>query len=811
MVGKAISRKGFAIATFVAAASLAAPILAWADTATPTDTSQVSGLEEIIVTARKAKEELETTPVAVTALTGAMLIQQQLNDPVDLAHAVPNMATSTTGPGPSSLLYVSIRGQAQNNGNSASDQAVGTYLDGIYIARALVGNFGFLDVSNIEVLRGPQGTLFGRNTTGGAVNVTSNQPTGDFSGNIEAGTGNYSQKYGQGTLNIPLIGNELAVRLAARYVAHDAYFTDPITGINPAELNHDITGRVTVRWAPNSMPLVLSIAADRTNERDTGNAESLMGYNSVYLNTLIPGVPLATLIPAITGYNPANYLVNHSNFYQSFINSASSGYAPFNTPFGTNNTEGLSANLDVDLGAVHMKSITGYRQSISANTEDLDGTPVDIGVFYSRYVQHQFSEELQFSGKLDKFDWIGGLYYFSEGGTEQSASQTFQVISQIFQTLVSPAFPNATINTDYATFGAESKAVYLQTNYHISDSLRATLGYRYTYDNREIDRSGRNDILGVNTCGVGADTGNAAGQPCSQPLAASFSYPAYTIGFDWEAVPGTFLYIKSSRASLAGGFNTRPVPPGASDSFQPETNRDIELGVKNESFDKRLRTNLAVFGSKVTDLQNLVNTLIQTPAGPRTTQYIATSGNAEMYGVELEIAAKPIENFEVDMSAAWLHSRYQAGSFYETQLVGTTPVLVDRSNEPVLQAPDYTFSLGATETVPVSFGKFAFHADFAYRAAIYYMYETPAPNYPPATLTQWNYSNELNRLPGYGLVNARITLDLNQPNLVFALWGKNLANKQYMNYEFNSYTGLGTSVGYQADPRTFGITANYKF
>jgi iron complex outermembrane recepter protein len=795
-------------------ASLAAPMLAWAAGATPEagDASEPAGLEEIVVTARKTKEELQTTPVAVTAISAASLTQKQLVQVQDLAQTVPGMATGTTGPGPSSEVYLSIRGEAQNNANSASDQAVGTYVDGVYIARAIVGNLGFLDVANVEVLRGPQGTLFGRNTTGGALNITTAQPTGQFQGNVEVGGGNYGQVLAQGAVNVPLMGDELAVRVAARYDSHNAYFNNPITGLGADKVKYDGSGRITLRWAPSSLPLTVSISADRTTERDTGTAETLLGYNAPYVNTLIPGVPLADLIPLITGYNPANYVKTHSNFWNIY-SAPMSPEALQNTPFSRNSARGVSMNVDGDLGPVHAKSITGFRDSNTANSEDLDATPVSIGSFYSRYVQHQLSEELQLSGSVGKFDLIGGLYYFKEGGTEQSDSQTFEVITDVFRALVSPLVPAQPVNTDFAGFSARSRAAFFQTNYHITDTVRFTAGYRYTKDDREINRHGNNDIFGADTCGVGSTFGNAPGQPCNDPHSASFSYPAYTFSLDWQALENTFLYAKTSRASLAGGFNTRPVPASASSSFAPETNKDVELGVKNESLDRHLRTNLALFYSRQTALQNTVNAIIPASAGQsaRTTQYVANSGDARKYGAELEITAIPVQNLELQFTGAYLHAAYVPGSFTETQLVGGTPVTVDRSGEPIPQAPKYTFSFGASETVPTALGEVVFHADYTYRASEYYSAQTAAPGAAPDVIAQTNIANALNKTPAFGLLNARVTFNLSKPDLELSLWGRNLTQRQYLTYEFNSYTGLGTAVGYQGDPRTYGATIKYKF
>jgi iron complex outermembrane recepter protein len=767
----------------------AAPTLAPAAESEKADT-----LEEVVVTARKVAESLQTTPVAVTALSQAELIQQQVLDVADLQHAAPDVAIGGAGTGPTSIVYLAIRGESQNSPNSASDSAVGIYVDGVYYARPIVGNLGFLDVQNVELLRGPQGTLFGRNTTGGALQVTSNQPVNDLEGSVEAGFGNYGQILGQFVVNVPL-SDELAVRVAARYDEHSNYFTDSISGVNPDALRHDDTGRISVRWAPASLPLTLVVAADRTDERDTGVATALVGYNA-------NAQAFSPYIPVVTGYNPANYLLNNGNYFQSFGNP-DTPIPSQNTTFDSNKAEGISANLDADLGAVHLKSITAYRDSNTANVVDLDGTPVNIGSFLSRYIQHQVSEELQLSGKIGRWDLIGGLFFFNESGTELSDSYLFGVLNDL-------GIPVG-VNENLAYFNAQSKAAFVQTNYHITDTVRATLGYRYTDDTRNLDNMGREDISGVNLCGVGTDVGNPVGQPCSAPYSAKFTYPAYVIGMDWQATDHLFLYVKTSRASMAGGFNTRPIPGTFSPSFAPETNKDVEVGAKADWLDNRLRTNLAVFYSKQTNVQNIINAAVLSTTGgpPGITQFVTNAGGERKYGVELEITAIPWTGMEAGVTGAYLHAAYVAGTFYETQIVNNVPTQVDRSGEPVPEAPEWTASVGATQSFPLPIGKLSFHGDFAYRASVVYTWDTPAPGAPYAAA--WNTANQLGVIPAYGLFNARIALNIGHPDLELALWGRNLGDKHYFTQQFDSYTALGSAVDYQGDPRTYGMTVRYKF
>jgi iron complex outermembrane receptor protein len=372
--------------------------------------------------------------------------------------------------------------------------------------------------------------------------------------------------------------------------------------------------------------------------------------------------------------------------------------------------------------------------------------------------------------------------------------------------------PYVADNRDNSDFDARSYAAFAQTNYHITDTLRATVGYRYTWDLRDLTRHKQADFLSDSPiCIVGANPGTVPGTgtgPCYQPYEAAFSYPAYTVGLDWQITDQTFLYVKSSRASMAGGFNTRAVPPTVSQSFQPETNKDVEVGVKSDMLDKRLRTNLSLFHGWQNDVQRIVNTVFDNTL----TQYVANSGKTTTYGAELEITALPWKGMELTASGAYLHAAYVAGTFHEEQaLADGTLVTVDRSGEPVPQAPKYTFSFAATQSVNIPIGTLSFHADYSWRDALVYTWDTPAPQLPAAVKAQWNLANQLGVIPSYGIVNARVALNMDNPNLEFAFWGRNLANKEYYTQQFDSYTGLGTSINFQGDPRTYGFTVTYNF
>ncbi len=229
-------------------------------------------------------------------------------------------------------------------------------------------------------------------------------------------------------------------------------------------------------------------------------------------------------------------------------------------------------------------------------------------------------------------------------------------------------------------------------------------------------------------------------------------------------------------------------------------------------FDHHLRTNVALFHAWQDNVQRILNTIVEVGGKPTVTQYVTNAGKTQTYGVELEITAMPWTGMEINATGAYLHAAYESGTFNELQeLPNGTIVTVDRSGEPVPQAPKFTYSLGATQTVPLAFGKLSFHVDYAWRDKMVYTQDTASPLQPAAVQAVYATQNYLGWIPSYGLLNGRIALHLDNPDLELALWGRNLTNEQYYIQQFDSYAGLGTAENFQGDPRTFGISAKYRF
>ena len=790
-------------------------------------------IQQIIVTARRTNEMLQSTPVAVTALDNKLLLQKQITNVTDLSRAAPALSIGTGSAGPATSVYLAIRGQAQNSPNSFADASVGIYVDGVYVARPLVGNLGFLDMASVEVLRGPQGTLFGRNTTGGALNLSTAAPVDEFTGYVKGGVGNYDQRVIEGVLNIPL-DDTLAVRFAGRYDEHDGYYPN-VFGPRQGGVEGSYNARATVKWTPDQLPITWTFSGDYLHFRDTGNPSAIAAINpagplaSFYgisqgvQSGAIPGntpIPLGPgfSVPAsaftdfvLAGSGPLSQYINPefpgstaTGDWRTLYNLDRTGNPEIDDPFNLAEAYSFTSNLVIDLGDVEVKSITGYRNSDTSNNLSLTGTPTGAASFVSQYRQSQFSQELQISGSSGALDYIGGLYYFRETGDERSDSAIF------YNT------PIAAFRNGFAEYSARSVGVFGQVNYNITEDLRITGGLRYTWDKRFINRRGTNDFRLARenrVCTQGPNAGLTLGQAeCFDRNTAKFDYPAWTAGIDYQVTPDVFVYAKTSGASMSGGFSPRPVPAPFSDSFGPEKVRDVEAGVKAEFLENRIRTNLAVFRSWQSDVQRIITAVFVDGNGTRQlTQFVTNSGKVNAYGGEFELTVLPWQGMTIDSSAAYLHAEYADGSRVETQLVGGNLVDVDRSGEPITQAPKWTASIGATQVLDLGAGELTLHGDYSYISGRYFDFFT-AGDPDPAVQQQVAIGNQASFVKGYGLANAQVSFALYDPEIEITLWGRNLFDKAYFTNVFNSYyNGIGATIQNQGVPRTYGVTAAVRF
>jgi iron complex outermembrane receptor protein len=784
------------IFTSVTSAAVMAATAVAADQSASTDAQAQpppDKLEDVVVTARRTSEQLQITPVAVTALSGEALDRQQIVDIRGLERSAPDLSIKGGAAGPSSLVYLAIRGEAQDQPNSASDPAVGIYVDGVYIARPVADNLSMYDISQAEVLRGPQGTLFGRNTTGGAINVTTNAPTGIYEGSVTVGAGNYNSRLVNAVLNVPIQGDELAVRGVVNYMAHDGYGYAVELHRPIGNQNGDYYGRAELLWAPSDHPITLRLTGDYSYSSDDGQLQHLTAMG-----------PSFAPIYAAYGVNTAQYIATPANWY-NFYGGNNAGKAFFACQCEWAESKGTAANLDVELGRVRLHSITAFRETYNENTADIGSIPINAGSVHEFYPQKQFSQELNASGTVADVSYITGAYYFIEHAHETVANQFFGFLN--------PGGPAAAPINDInnASLRNISTAVYGQANYNITDRLRLTGGVRYTWDERDMTIEALNNLelppAAITNGGYNCININfVPGGDCALPREAKFSYPAWTASLDYKLTPDVFTYLKSSGAYMAGGWNIQgQVQP----AFAPEGVRDIEGGLKAEWLDHRLRTNLAVFHAwqshvqRVQDSVNLSNLTLVT--------YVENAGDAQTSGVELESTALPWTGMQVQVNAAYLHAAYDAHSFFEPQVVNGVVYTVDRSNEAFPQAPKFTFNVAATQSLPLSFGVLSLHADYSHTSSVVMYQDTPATQQPPEIKAQYATQNAAGVVPGYGLLSAQISLLLNKSHVELSLWGQNLTDTRYLVGLSDFYVSFGPAVGYPGAPRTFGGKAAYRW
>lgn len=709
-------------------------------------------LEEIVVTAQRREEKLQDVPVSVTAVTAAKLEAQGVSSVQSLQRLAPALSIANF-PGDNLTASISLRGLFSSDGLPTVDPTVGIYLDGVYIARATGANLNMIDVERVEVLRGPQGTLFGRNTIGGAINIVTAKPKDEFGGSVEVGYGNYDAFKAQGVVNAPLTEN-IAVRLVGMHREHDGYARSSITG---AQLNRDNTEyfRGSLAWQLDDNWDLL-VVGDYSGTKFRG------GQWVVPVATFGTADTLIKLLSGGTD-NGANYTgLPISN------RPATIGHGTYN-----GRVWGVGGTLTGQVGDVTVKTIVAYRDLYRLHTgTDLDGTPYPILDSQDLLdTQHQLSTELQFSGKslADRLNWIVGAYYFEESGRNFSHAHSLRGI-----------LPNRNVtegrseNTSTSFFG--------QATFNLTDALRFTAGVRWVRDTRLLDSRNLSETpAGVF---VRCNLVIATAPLCITLLPqAKFKYVPFTVGLDYRVNPDTLIYAKLSRGYRAGGYNLRGSDINALSFFGPERVDSYEVGFKADLLDRRLRFNLAAYHSNYTNIQ--LTAVIGTSSGGITST-VQNAGEGRINGVEGEVTAV-LGALTVGASYGYIDAKY-------TKLLPTVNSV--RLESPFQLTAKHSLNLDADYTAQLGGGsKLILHADYAYKSRVNFA------SIPPA--------NPANTQGPVGLFGARATVAMDN-GLSVSVWGQNLGNEKYLLRTLN-IEAIGSVNGSPGDPRTFGVTASYKF
>lgn len=729
------------------------------------DSAGASTSDEIIVTARKREESLQEVPISITAIGQEALTNQSVNELSDLQRQVPGMQIAAGTASPVAAV-VTIRGQGQADVLLTTDPSVGVYIDGVYNPRSLGLSTILQDVQRVEVLRGPQGTLFGRNTTGGALSIVTNEATPDFGGSLRAIIGDYNNVDLSGMLNIPL-GPDAGLRIYGRNSTRDGFATDAAgRDLNDEDLQF-FRARLDIDPAPG---LSITLTGDWGRIETGGAAIQMAGWQfggnahaEVAAQTCgcVPGLAqLNAVVPLMNSWVVSEGLEN------TFGGQEQSSIAE---------SWGASADVSWDISdTLTLRSITGVRQLQKRDLEDLDATPLLILQPDLRARYDFFSQELQLLGGSDNFVWVVGAYYSMEDGNDGSVTPALPFLN--------PANPN-TFDADVTN---SSWAVFGQATWDFAPRWSFTGGLRWTEETKEM--VSRNHFIIVpfqEQPPILTSTGFCRIDPaqlddpdiCQASFSDEFSDWSWLLSLDYDITDDVLFYVSASRGFRGGGQNLRGAPnTGSFDSYEPETALNYEVGLKTSSFDGRLIVNGAVF---TTDYQDIHRSIITAGIPPATRTGNAAA--ATLTGGEIEVSWNPIDPLTLSFTAAYLKGEYD-----EYINIGDG---LDHSADP-WPAPEWTYSASARYVVPLETGDLAFQVDYSHADAFSLAIAGVNAQLAPF-LAGWETD----------LVNGRISLDIDSINGQVAIFGRNLTDDDYYTTRLNV---LGVVTRYAGYPRFVG-------
>ncbi len=738
-------------------------------------------LEEIVVTARKLEESLQQSPVAVSVATGDLLERMGVQDLTAVGQFAPNVIFESGQPTSGIRApTVYIRGMGQDDFIIVEDGAVGVYLDGVFVGRTIGSVFDLVDVQRVEVLRGPQGTLFGRNTIGGAVNLVSRRPDPEaMTGNLKVSLGEDGYRQFQGVYNAPL-GDSAAARVSAFHREQDGYvealqYDDYDLG------GEEVWGvRAALRFNPTDA-LGLDFAFDYSEDSSTPNAVVPIDFLRLngqftpsntfgnFWNLFHSGFGAACLDPAESAVNASCY----GSYYDPQDPYATNALFVDNRgdavqPEQQLDVLGVHFNAALDIGWGELRAITAYREFEASIFNDIDFTPHII--FHNNhddYNQDQFSQELQLLGSAfeERLDFLVGFYYFKEDGVED-------IFNQIALPFTRP--PDFFFQQVTRFVDNQSVAGFTQLNYRLADRITATFGLRYTESEKKFN------LVQPNVLGVMVDNTGTLKVKEWTPMAT----------MAWDVTDEMMAYFTYSEGFRDGGFPARFVGaiPEPLPFYDPEFVNNYEFGVKMMLADNRLRVNAALFRMDYDDIQ-------VTAVAPFGLVGAATTkdnlGKATIMGAEVEAAWAVTENLMLQASFGLLDDEIdevvggllQSGSF-----------AITTAND-LPMTPDYSGSIGAQYThVMANAGRLVFRADYSFKDDYYTRVENLAE-----TLED-NYNN-LNASIRYVSANQRWEV---------GLWARNLTDELYYKAR-RIFESLGTTFGTPARPRTIYGSLQYNF
>lgn len=759
------------------------------------DQYEVSEIEEIIVMSRRRAESLQDTPLSVTAITSEGMEARGIDKVSQVTQVAPNVVFEPTAPlsGSSNNGSIFIRGIGTSEFSLGTDPGVGLYVDDVYLARTSGNVMDIVDAAAIEVLRGPQGTLFGRNSIGGAIIIRSKRPEDEFSGRVKAEYGDDDLWSVSGMLNIPLT-DTLRSRVSVMRKSQDGY-VDDAANIEDFGSKSSWAGRATIEWTPTET-LMITSRFDYTKEDNSAAPYVLIDLFDE--NPLVPGAPTFVAFQnmglgcATSQGNTGGSCVDQ--FYIRGPHETFFGYSTddrflndFNKePFQSKDfTEvfGSSVAVEWELGSVDIKSTTAYREVESRNPRNPDHTPFQVLEANSDLEQEQFSTELTVSGLSmnDRLNWVSGFFYMEEEGYQLDSVALWPL------TLFSGG-----------DFTNENWAVFGQGTFDLTDDLQFTAGIRYTEEEKEFRAISDNFLFGRTQALVafrplilGIPGATAADDKIEvapvtifdDPTPLEFEETTYHANLSWSMSEDLMTYVSFSRGYKAGGFEQRlaaPVP--AALTFDPEFVNAYELGFKSTLLDNSLRLNGAIFYTDYQDIQCAVVVGI----APTT----INCGDGDILGVELEANWVPSADWMLDFSFGYLDAEWASGTL--TPQASTVGISEDND---LAMIPELSLSSGISYDIMTGeHGILTSRLDWSYRSEVH----KDAANTP--ILLQ----------DSYHLVNVGLTWVSSNEEYKVALQARNITDEVYIMTGVSQPDGGFTEAVYSRGSE-WRLSAQYDF
>jgi iron complex outermembrane receptor protein len=769
-------------------------------------------LQEVVVTAQFRNQDLQVTPIAITAVNAKMLEQRNQNDISQVAAQAPNVSLQPNGAAFGSSMVAFIRGVGQTDFDLALEPGVGIYVDDVYYATLTGSLLDLLDLDRVEILRGPQGTLAGKNSIGGAIKLFTKKPSADGGGYLEAAYGSLHRVDARAAGDFTIVADKLFARVSFASKHHDGYVTrvdyacthpgSGLPGFNVGDrciLGHDgdqafDAGRLALRWLASDS-VEANVELDATNDKSSVQANTVIKFNPASLGSATylrspTGGPLitptgpATYGPQYIPYGSYSQDPNRPNnpymSYATYMSNAGSfifgddPYAPISVPpINHYDDYGISGDIKWTIAEhLTLSSITAYRYYENQFAEQTDASPIGVQILLQKQVHSQLSEEVRLNGSFGTaIDYTLGGFFMNQFGTL-----------------------NARVGLPWVGFDfihgpdsvyAPTRAGFFNAEWHATDKLNVDAGLRYSSERKEYIYYRH----------------NADGTPVQPPPAYNAlvyglngtssvfdgTRTDYRVAIDYQFTPDYMAYVQTSTGYKGGGVNPRPFIPAQDQSFNPETLTAYEIGLKTNLFEHTTRLNMAAFYNNYNDIQLTLATCLPVLTVPCALP--ANVGSAHVYGFELETETHPVGGLEIDASASYLHFEYTKIS--DSGASGVTLGMVTP------YTPKWKASAGAQYDFHMNdAGTLTPRLDLSYQSSLF----TNPINNPT-----WN------QIDGYTVLNGRLTWTDKSGAWQTSLNVTNLTDKLYYLTLFDLHSSTGYVNAQPAMPREWSISVKRTF